>query len=59
MHCVANCYLIQAAIITNPDTTPSYAKIDGMNSEDSFCADMGLVGVDMFVSNRFDFGHLL
>jgi hypothetical protein len=54
---VSNCYLIQGAIMNNPNTRPSYAKMNGLASDASFSANMRLRDVEMFVTNRFDFGH--
>ena len=54
---VSSCYLIQGAIMSNPDTKPSYAEMNGLDSDASFSANMRLRDVEMFVSNRFDFGH--
>ena len=54
---VSSCYLIQGAIMSNPNTKPSYAEMNGLDSDASFSANMRLRDVEMFVTNRFDFGH--
>ena len=54
---VSNCYLIQGAIMSNANTRPSYVQMNGLDSDDSFTANMRLKDVEMFVTNRFDFGH--
>ena len=54
---ISNCYLIQGAIMSNPNTRPSYVQMNGLDSDASFTANMRLKDVEMFVTNRFDFGH--
>ena len=59
-----NCYLIRKDVIFNLKTRPEFAAnietfSDEINSDAYFSADMRKKDVDLFVSNRFDFGHLL
>ena len=59
-----NCYMIRGDVIINSNTRPEFAaknetSPDAMDSDVNFSADMRSKDVDLFVSNRFDFGHLL
>lgn len=55
---ISNCYLINATLIRNKETRPSY-------SEGELDADMAFAyanrerSIFMYVSNRLDFGHLV
>jgi hypothetical protein len=59
-----NCYMIRGDVIINSKTRPDFAaktetSPDAMDSDANFSADMRSKDVDLFISNRFDFGHLL
>lgn len=55
---VTNCYLINATIIANKATRPTYE--DGvLDTEMAFAQGNRLRGIFMYVSNRLEFGHLV
>lgn len=55
---VSNCYLINATIITNKATRPSYEDGD-LDTEMAFARGNRQKGFFMYVSNRLEFGHLV
>ncbi|EZA59211.1 Procollagen-lysine,2-oxoglutarate 5-dioxygenase [Ooceraea biroi] len=55
---VTNCYLINATIIGNKATRPSYED-GGLDTEMAFAQGNRRSGLFMYVSNRLDFGHLV
>ncbi|XP_011701398.1 PREDICTED: procollagen-lysine,2-oxoglutarate 5-dioxygenase 3 isoform X2 [Wasmannia auropunctata] len=56
---VSNCYLINATIIANKATRPSYEADGDLDTEMAFAQGNRLRGLFMYVSNRLDFGHLV
>lgn len=55
---VSNCYLINATIIANKATRPSYEDGD-LDTEMAFARGNRQKGLFMYVSNRLEFGHLV
>ncbi|KAL0119879.1 hypothetical protein PUN28_007957 [Cardiocondyla obscurior] len=55
---VSNCYLINATIIANKATRPSYEDGD-LDTEMAFAHGNRQRGLFMYVSNRLEFGHLV
>lgn len=55
---VSNCYLINATIIANKATRPSYEDGD-LDTEMAFAHANRQRGLFMYVSNRLEFGHLV
>lgn len=55
---VSNCYLINATIIANKTTRPSYEDGD-LDTEMAFAQGNRQRGLFMYVSNRLEFGHLV
>ncbi|XP_071576193.1 procollagen-lysine,2-oxoglutarate 5-dioxygenase [Temnothorax nylanderi] len=55
---VSNCYLINATIIGNKATRPSYEDGD-LDTEMAFAQGNRQRGLFMYVSNRLEFGHLV
>ncbi len=60
---VTSCYLIRGDVILDPKTKPSYVLPDDVpldiNSDILFSDSMSGHDIDLFASNRYDFGHLL
>ena len=56
---VTSCYLVRGDVILNPKTRPSYLNALPQDADVAFCANARRQDVDMFVTNRFDFGHLI
>jgi len=55
---ITSCYLVQGEVIHNPKTKPSY--IHKLQDADmAFCTNMRASDVDMYVTNRLDWGHLI
>jgi len=55
---ISNCYLINATIIANKATRPSYEN-DDLDTEMAFAHGNRQRGLFMYVNNRLDFGHLV
>ncbi|KAL6433068.1 hypothetical protein ACFW04_006388 [Cataglyphis niger] len=55
---VCNCYLINATIIANKATRPSYEDAS-QDTEIAFAQGNRRRGLFMYLNNRFDFGHLV
>ncbi|KAL6257508.1 hypothetical protein P5V15_011078 [Pogonomyrmex californicus] len=55
---VSNCYLINATIIANKATRPTYEN-DDLDTEMAFAQGNRRRGLFMYVSNRLEFGHLV
>ncbi|XP_012233365.2 procollagen-lysine,2-oxoglutarate 5-dioxygenase isoform X2 [Linepithema humile] len=55
---VSNCYLINATIIANKATRPTYEDGD-LDTEMAFARGNRQRGLFMYVSNRLEFGHLV
>lgn len=55
---VSNCYLINATIIKNKITRPSYEDTS-LDTEMTFASENRKKGLFMYVNNRLDFGHLV
>ncbi|XP_020286175.1 procollagen-lysine,2-oxoglutarate 5-dioxygenase 3 isoform X2 [Pseudomyrmex gracilis] len=55
---ISNCYLINATIIANKATRPSYEDGD-LDTEMAFAQANRQRGLFMYVSNRLEFGHLV
>ncbi|XP_015171280.1 PREDICTED: procollagen-lysine,2-oxoglutarate 5-dioxygenase 3 isoform X1 [Polistes dominula] len=55
---ISNCYLINATLIKNKITRPSYS-IDDLDPDMSFAYVNRERYIHMYVSNRLDFGHLV
>lgn len=55
---MTNCYLINATIIENKATRPSY-EVGDLDTEMAFAYGNRQQGLFMYVSNRLDFGHLV
>lgn len=55
---VSNCYLINATIIANKATRPSYEDGD-LDTEMAFAHGNRQRGLFMYVNNRLEFGHLV
>ncbi|KAI4501099.1 hypothetical protein M0802_003902 [Mischocyttarus mexicanus] len=54
---ISNCYLINATILKNKETYPSYL-VDDLDPDMSFAYVNRERYIHMYVSNRLDFGHL-
>ncbi|XP_019882579.1 procollagen-lysine,2-oxoglutarate 5-dioxygenase 1 isoform X1 [Camponotus floridanus] len=55
---VSNCYLINATIIANKATRPSYEDAE-LDTEMAFARTNRQRGLFMYLNNRLDFGHLV
>ncbi|XP_043280130.1 procollagen-lysine,2-oxoglutarate 5-dioxygenase isoform X2 [Venturia canescens] len=55
---LTHCYLVNATILKNPSTKPSYSDGD-LDFDMAFAQSNRKHDVFMFVSNRLDFGHLV
>ncbi|XP_072758610.1 procollagen-lysine,2-oxoglutarate 5-dioxygenase isoform X2 [Anoplolepis gracilipes] len=55
---VTNCYLINATIIANKATRPSYEDAD-LDTEMTFAQKNRQRGLFMYLNNRLEFGHLV
>ncbi|XP_012246247.1 procollagen-lysine,2-oxoglutarate 5-dioxygenase [Bombus impatiens] len=55
---ISNCYLINATLISNKETRPSYSEGD-LDTEMAFAYANRERNIFMYVSNRVDFGHLV
>lgn len=55
---ISNCYLINATLISNKETRPSYLEGD-LDTEMAFAYANRERNIFMYVSNRVDFGHLV
>ncbi|XP_070153954.1 procollagen-lysine,2-oxoglutarate 5-dioxygenase isoform X1 [Polyergus mexicanus] len=55
---VSSCYLINATIIANKATRPSYEDVD-LDTELAFAQGNRQRGLFMYLNNRLEFGHLV
>ncbi|KMQ98949.1 procollagen- -oxoglutarate 5-dioxygenase 3 [Lasius niger] len=55
---VSNCYLINATIIANKATRPTYEDAD-LDTEMAFAHGNRQRGLFMYINNRLEFGHLV
>ncbi|XP_069690681.1 procollagen-lysine,2-oxoglutarate 5-dioxygenase 1 isoform X2 [Periplaneta americana] len=55
---VSGCYLVNASLIKQPETKPSYVH-NQLDADMAFCYNMREKDVFMYVNNRVDFGHLI
>ncbi|XP_054009537.1 procollagen-lysine,2-oxoglutarate 5-dioxygenase [Hylaeus anthracinus] len=55
---ISNCYLINATLISNKETRPSYLE-DNLDTDMAFAYANRKRSIFMYVSNRLDFGHLV
>lgn len=56
---VSNCYLLNATLFKKYDRKKiSYIR-DNLDADMAFCANLRVLDVFMYVSNRLDFGHLI
>ncbi|XP_076180900.1 procollagen lysyl hydroxylase isoform X1 [Ptiloglossa arizonensis] len=55
---ISNCYLINATLIKNKETRPSYSEGD-LDTDMAFAYANRERSIFMYVNNRFDFGHLV
>ncbi|XP_018319536.1 procollagen-lysine,2-oxoglutarate 5-dioxygenase 3 isoform X2 [Agrilus planipennis] len=56
---ISNCYLINSTLLNRYDKQKlSYVR-DNLDADMAFCANLRDLGIFMYVSNRFDFGHLI
>ena len=58
-NCIQFKYLIRGDVINNPKTKPTYSHIKSSNADTAFSAKMRENNVDLFVTNRLDWGHLI
>ena len=56
---VQSCYLVRGDVIHEPNIRPSFVHTKIQDAETALCANFRDRDVDMFVSNLFDFGHLI
>lgn len=55
---ISSCYLINATLLDNPRTRPSYVE-DDLDPDMAFAYANRERAIFMYVSNRLDFGHLV
>ncbi|XP_017885394.2 procollagen-lysine,2-oxoglutarate 5-dioxygenase, partial [Ceratina calcarata] len=55
---ISSCYLINATLLGNPKTRPSYVE-DDLDTDMAFAYTNRERAIFMYVSNRLDFGHLV
>ncbi|XP_043260024.1 procollagen-lysine,2-oxoglutarate 5-dioxygenase isoform X1 [Colletes gigas] len=55
---ISNCYLINATLISNKETRPSYVEWD-LDTDMAFAHANRERSIFMYVTNRLDFGHLV
>ncbi|XP_017754981.1 PREDICTED: procollagen-lysine,2-oxoglutarate 5-dioxygenase 1 isoform X1 [Eufriesea mexicana] len=55
---ISNCYLVNATLISNKNTRPSYSEAD-LDTDMAFAYANRERSIFMYVSNRVDFGHLV